>query len=370
MFEENYGNSQHGFRRGSSTTTAIVNIIDAALKSFDQQTTSGTAIISLDLSKAFDCLDHDLLTDTLMQRGFPHGLVTWLRNYLTSRSASVKVGDRFSKEYEIHRGVPQGTVLGPLLFNTFVSDLETSNNDTTIIKYADDINIVINFTEKDPQSIKRKIEREVTHAMSWCKNKKMVLNTEKSSCLLNFRKKQYHPNSLPLPEKDSVKLLGIRLNNSLDWSSHIDEMYRKANQRFHVLKQIKPLVSAEDLHKIYEAYIRSILDYCSPAFVKLNRCLNDRLQKVDNRAHRIIFHEDQNRTCPCTKNNIATRREQMSLKLFFNIEKNKSHPLHSLIPKRLKYTNHFNVQFCRTQKRQHSFIHYTTQLVNGNIQKE
>lgn len=151
-----------------------------------------------------------MLAEKLRDRGFPHSQVIWPQN----RSAFVKV--RLTPDEHKIRGVPQGTVLRPLLLNTFVSDFDSSHNDVTVIKYADDINIVINFTEKDPKSIKRKIKREITAAISWCKNKKMVLNTEKSSCSLNFREDQYHPASPPLPEKKSIKMLGICLNNKLN----------------------------------------------------------------------------------------------------------------------------------------------------------
>jgi hypothetical protein len=370
LFEESFGQNQHGFRRGTSTTTALAHIMDAALRSFDQKESSGTAIISLDLSKAFDCLDHSLITTFLQQRNFHPNLVAWICDYLRNRTAMVKVSDQLSAEFPIERGVPQGTILGPLIFNTFVSDFETSNSEATVVKYADDINIVINFTDKDPQHIKKIIENEILNAMTWCEKKKMVLNTEKSSCVLNFRHPEYHPSSLTLPEKQSIKTLGVYLNNSFDWSTHVNEVYKKANQKFHVLKLIKPLVTPEDLHKIHNAYIRSILDYCSPVFVKLNRRLSEKLQRIDNRAHRIIFNQDTLRTCTCSKDNVRTRRELMSLKLFKKIEMNKQHPLHFAVPKKMTYTKHLNVSFCRTQKYQDSFIHYTTLLSNANKQNK
>ena len=161
--------------------------------------------------------------------------------------------------------------------------------------------------------------------------------------------------------------MGVQLNNKLDWPSHVNLKCKKANQRFHALKQIKPYVDKQDVHKIYNAYmyIRSVLEYCCPVFVKLNSCLSNKLEKVDRRAHRIIFKEDKDLKCTCNKDNIRKRREIMSLKLFLRAEKDVNHPLHSLIPERLKQSHHLNFPFCHTRKYQKSFIPCTTQLSNN-----
>ena len=336
----------------------------AALKSFDEKSSTGTAVISLDLSKAFDCLDHELLIQNLSSQNFPFGLIAWIRDYLKDRSAVVRINNEFSDEYPILRGVPQGTVLGPLLFNTFVSDFRSRSN-ATVVSYADDINIVMSFTDRDPDRIRNLLESEVSNAKSWCEKKKMLLNTEKSACLLNFRQPHYRPTSLPIVEKEVIKVLGVLLNKDFDWSSHINELYKKANQRFHALKQIRPLVDSNDLHRIYNALIRSVLDYCSPVFVSLNVSLSKKLERIDKRAHRIIFRQDEQRTCACGRGNIRERRIQMSLKLFQKINKSDKHILHHILPKKLKYTGKFNIHYCRTQKCQQSFIHFMTHLSNS-----
>ena len=154
------------------------------------------------------------------------------------------------------------------------------------------------------------LSKELSRAIEWCERKKMALSTDKSSCLLNVRHPSYRPSSLPMPEKSAIKILGVQVNNVLDWSTHVNEISKKANQRMHALKQLRPLVSKDDLHMIYTALIRSILEYCCPAFVKLNHRLSHQLQKIDNRALRIIFHQSDLKTCGCGKDDIKKRREE------------------------------------------------------------
>ena len=342
--------------------------MEEALKNFDRTESSGAAILSLDLSKAFDCLDHELACSSFKEKGFPPDLIKWLENYLQGRSAAVKVNDEFSGVYPINRGVPQGTVLGTLIFNTYISDFIAVQENAKVVIYADDINIVMKFTSKDPETIKCQLEKEISGATAWCIKKKTVLNTEKSSCLLNLRHSSYRPASLALHENKSMKILGVHVSSDLDWSTHVNEITRKANQKMHVLKQIRPFVDKSDLHKIYIAYIRSVLEYCNPVFVKLSRRLSDRLQKVENHAHRIIFYQSEERTRTCEKDNLRMRRERMSLRLFDLAEKNPRHPLFPLLPNKHKFSRLFSIQYCRTQKFQDSFINYCTQLSNTRQQ--
>ena len=263
LFEENYGASQHGFRRGSSTTSALIQIMDASLRNFDDASSSGTAIVSLDLSKAFDSLDHKIILSKLQQKGFSDGLIGWISDYLQNRTAVVKIGNNISHTFPVQRGIPQGTVLGPLIFCTFVADFAAFFSDTTIVKYADDTNFIINLSKNENYSMKEKIEKEISHAISWCVQNKLKINANKSSVLLKVRQPNNRPISLSFPVKEEVKILGVHLNNKLDWTSHIDNIYKSANRRFHVLKQMKSFICSDDLHRVYVAYIRSIIDFSS-----------------------------------------------------------------------------------------------------------
>ena len=167
LFEDNYGVNQHGFRRGASTTTALIHIFDACLKNFDDYSSSGNALLSLDLSKAFDCLDHALILSKMRKNGFPAGLISWIRDYLHNRTAQIKLGNKLSYSFPIQRGVPQGTVLGPLIFNVFVSDFRPVLSSSTIVKYADDMNIAVRLTSKNTEDVKHTVEREICNAKSW-----------------------------------------------------------------------------------------------------------------------------------------------------------------------------------------------------------
>ena len=159
FFEAKYGANQHGFRKNASTTTALIHLMDVSLRNVDQELSSGNAIISLDLSKAFDSLDHRIILTKLQGYGFPGALVGWLRDYLQSRTARIKMDNNVSDAFEIQRGVPQGTVLGPLIFNTFVSDFEASLIDSTVVKYADDMSEYCDQSIKERSGVYQSVDR-------------------------------------------------------------------------------------------------------------------------------------------------------------------------------------------------------------------
>ncbi len=149
-----YSAQQHAYRKNTSTTTALIHIYDTATKHFDDLSKSGFAIICLDFSKAFDLLNHDVLLQKLTNQ-LPAGCLLWLQSYLTRRSFRVKIQGRLSKPRNILAGVPQGSVLGPVLFAALVGDLAqcTAAESTTIVQYADDASVIMPFSTSDTSDI-------------------------------------------------------------------------------------------------------------------------------------------------------------------------------------------------------------------------
>ena len=125
-----FGPCQHGFRRNCSTTTALISILDNLTLRYDDEANFGVSLLSYDLSKAFDNIDHTILLTKLIERKFPTGFVMWLNSYLSSRNARVRICGNLSEEIFLSKGVPQGSVLGPPLFCLYVSDLQPYSMDS------------------------------------------------------------------------------------------------------------------------------------------------------------------------------------------------------------------------------------------------
>ena len=128
-----------GFRKGYSTQHALMRLIEKCREFLDKHGHAGALL--MDLSKAFDCLDHDLLIAKLHAYGFGRSALALIYNYLNERKQRVKVNGKFSEWKESTKGVPQGSVLGPLLFNIFINDIFSLVNDTEVCNYADDTTI-------------------------------------------------------------------------------------------------------------------------------------------------------------------------------------------------------------------------------------
>ena len=161
-------------------------------------------------------------------------------------------------------------------------------------------------------------------------------------------------------------MLGVKLNGKLDWNSHVNFVKKKCCQRFHALRRLKPFLPPRELHSVYTAHIRSLIEYACPVFSGLNKTTSDTLQRIDDRAHRIIFGA---RPYPCNCQNINQRMQFLSVNLFNKITTHSKHLLHHNIPPHLrtKPKQHQNI-LCRTQKRNNSFFPLITRAINNEQQ--
>ena len=158
-----YGPRQHAFRKGCSTTTALIQIMENATKFYDNVSFTGFAIMSFDLSKAFDRVDHGILMQKLRGRGFPSLFINWICNYLTGRTFRVKTQGVLSSCHDFSVGLPQGSVLGPALFCVMVGDITCVSVNSSITQHADDLSSVTGFTTSDPSAIRKTICDEVSN---------------------------------------------------------------------------------------------------------------------------------------------------------------------------------------------------------------
>ena len=360
FYEKAFSRNQHAFRSGHSTSTALVEVNEATTKIFDDQSSFGSCTICLDLSKAFDLVDHNLVIDRLQQLNFPSGHLLWLKSYLDGRTCHVKIEGQLSCSYQVMKGVPQGSVLGPAIFCAFTGDFNARCSKSTVVKYADDITIIMPFEERDSDTIAKMIKDELQFVNEWCSRKKLRLNKDKSNILLHTRTPIILPPSLNVTT--NVKVLGTILSDDLTWDAHVSTVARTFTRRFHILRKLKKVVTREELHQIYTSIMRPLLEYASPVFVSLTKKLEKKLQRLDNRAHKLIWG-NSTKNCKCDKEILRKRREKTSKDLFKCITKNQNHSLFQYLPQRMKCSRRYMTFFCRTEKRRNSFFPFVTELV-------
>lgn len=361
-----YGEDQHGFRKNCSTTTALLQITDTATRYYDELRVPAFSIMSLDLSKAFDRVDHSILL-TKLQRVLPTRCTKWISNYLSNRSYRVKLRDYYSNRYNTMEGVPQGSVLGPALFCAMVGDFKCVSRRSNVTQYADDITIVTGFEISDSLEIKLALNKEMDNFTDWCKRNKQVHNPSKTQLLIYARSSSLSFSSLDLNLSPVMKILGVFLNRQLTWHDHVNEIYKKTSQRLRILRILRPHVSAMELHQVYVATVLSVFDYACQLFVGLETGLAMKMQKIDNRAHRIIFGKGE-RFCSCPPNSLKSRRETLSkdlLRKLIRQTKGRS-TLFASLPQMLPRTGKLSNMYSRTERRRRSFFPFTTYLVNND----
>ena len=362
-----FGRYQHAFRPSASTTTALLQLMDTATLIFDDTNYRGLAILSVDMSKAFDKVDHRILLQKASAT-LPRGFIAWLETYLSGRTFQVKIQGQLSRSYPVSLGVPQGSVLGPALFSILVGDLPCADSLNTFVQYADDLNIILPLTSDNPSYIKTKLLEQLEDIAGWCSRNKQHLNDEKTKVLLSTRRQVDFDDSLPIKRVTSLTVLGVTINDQLSWSDHITNVCKRACQRLHVIRKVKPYMNENELHATYCGFIRSIFDYCCPVFVFLPKFLCDRIRRVERRSHKIIYGKDFE--CTCQLDGLTHRRQDLSIKLLHNILVNKQHLLHSRAPIHLPHSIRFSNFTCRTDRRQHSFFPYVTLLMNSRLPRK
>ena len=364
-----YGNNQYGFRPKSSTLDAHIAIHDFVTKELDRPDTAGVAMIAMDLSKAFDRLSHESLLQTLSNpsAGLPKNFLLWLRNFLSDRTQKVFFQGAFSSDTKrVTSGVPQGSILSPYLFASHVGSLTALSQSAKVIKYADDITLLVPYgPTSDLPSI---IGDEINNVSCWCKSNGLEINETKTKVLLFAKKNSSTIDQRHIPCLcSSIKILGVTFENSLKWSKHIQEVCTKASRRIYALKSLKriPSISMSDLRLVYSNYILSVMEYNSPLFVGMNVKDNKRLERVQKRCHLIICGPE----CKCGEFlEVFERREARAMKVF-RLMMNPDHISHPLLPRRLPRSGHLLVEPSRSSRRNKSFVPFCTRAFNKSLRR-
>lgn len=258
--------SQHGFTKGRSTNSAIIDLVETIIDHIeDGNTTTG---IFLDLSKAFDCLSHSLLLHKLKTIGVRGASADWFASYLGDRSQVVEVIHKLnntttstrSSPLPIKNGVPQGSVLGPVLFTLFVNDMPYQLADfSEVHMYADDTALTLGAKSPDNLDIQSFIAYSM--AVQYCHQKDLVVNEEKTQQMVIGKNREDVSGIPGLAMSTEIKHLGVTLDQNLTWNNHVDIVCGKLSSGLYVLRRISQISDDKTLRTTYFALFESHLRY-------------------------------------------------------------------------------------------------------------
>ena len=284
-----FTNSQFGFRQKHSTIHALLKFIDHAAHTIDNH--SHLIGIFLDFSKAFDTINHEILLYKLSHYGIRGKALEWFRSYLQNRKQYVSLNEYSSSLEFIKCGVPQGSLLGPLLFIIYINDFCRSSDILSFILFADDSNIF--FSHQNPDTLVRIVNSELKKVTQWIRANKLSLNLQKT-------KYMFFSNSLEdldtgivldntlLERVPHIKFLGITVDDKLSWRPHITNISTIISRNIGIINRLKFHIPLSSLLTLYFSLILPYLNYGLLAWGSAHQNLLDKLLLLQKKVIRII----------------------------------------------------------------------------------
>ena len=289
---------QHGFREKRSCETQLTMLIDELYKSVSSK--KQVDLVLLDFSKAFDKVSHEKLLLKLSQFGIRGTTLTWIRSFLNNRTQCVVVNGSQSSNISVTSGVPQGSVLGPLLFLAYINDLPT-HVQSRVRLFADDTAIYLAITQAQQSHT---LQTDLSTLEHWEKQWDMEFNPSKCQVIHITRSKKlidttYYLHNTKLESTSSAKYLGVTIAEDLTWNKHINNITKKANQTLGFLRRNIKVHSEELKSTAYKTLVRPQLEYCSSVWSPHTETAINQVEAVQRRAARWTKH-DYGRTSSVT----------------------------------------------------------------------
>ena len=293
--------NQHGFIQGRSTTSQLINQTEMLIRFLE----SGSEIdtIYLDFAKAFDKVDHFILCNKLKEKGIGGRVGAWLHNFLSDRTLQVSANGALSQPSRVTSGVPQGTVLGPILFVIMISDIDANLQSSFISLFADDSRVsAVSDSKEDCEQFQNELDNEV---YPWAERNNAVFNGDKFEHI-HFGKNSHEfalyldPDSKPIRTKSQIRDLGVIMSDDLTWSHHIDRVIANCRKQSAWILRTFSRRDINTMKTLWVSLIRPIIDYCSPIWSphptnfgmidRLENVLRAFTKKVDN-LHDLSYSE-------------------------------------------------------------------------------
>ena len=277
------------YREAYNSQYPLATMIEKWKKCLDRNGIFGA--ILMDLSKAFDTINHELLVAKLKAYGFQDNALLIIRDYLSDRWHRTKINLSFSEWAKIICGVPQGSVLGPILFNIYINDLFYLFTNTHPCNYADDTTLSV--CETSIENLIYKLEDDTWSAILWFDSNYMKLNNDKCHFLTNG----VTPEQLFIKvgnemiwESWSEKLLGITITNDLNFDTHLSVICKKASTKMSALARVAPLLPFFKRRLILKTFIESQFSYCPLVWMFCSRKMNRKMNYIHERSLRITYN--------------------------------------------------------------------------------
>jgi len=286
--------AQSGFRRLHSTVTSLLNVTDRWLKNIDNGLVTG--VVFIDLRKAFDTVDVDILLAKLPSFGIMDVEHRWFQSYLTGRSQSVSIDGHLSDPLPVTIGVPQGSILGPLLFLLFLNDLPSVTENCLANMFADDTEIEDACTPDNHLDLEKNINEDLTRLKSYLDTNRLSINVTKCEymqigtyqALNKMPNLRIHINNEPLKQVSVAKYLGMYIDENLKWDEHINVMIPKISAKIGILRSLRNIVPLCTLKLLYNAIVQPHFDYADIVYDSTSQTNKLRLQNLQTRAARLI----------------------------------------------------------------------------------
>lgn len=243
-----FTNCQFGFRKGLSTTTALLNLVDKSMQAFEKK--ESVALALCDLSRAFDCIPYDILINKLEFYGVENESINIIKSYLTGRKQYVSIRGLTSTLVNVSMGVPQGSILGPFFFSIAINDLPQNLNTQSII-YADDVTLVASHV--NVVKLETIMRNAQNLALNWFSSNKLFCNLDKTQQIILSLK---HSNDL-----HTVKLLGFHIDSKLNWQAHIHSVSKKLNRVNYLIWKLREILDIHYLRITYFSLFQSHIAY-------------------------------------------------------------------------------------------------------------
>ena len=288
FFDDKLSEYLCGYRKGNSTQYALLNLIESWKKYRDNHGYS--AAVLMDLSKAFDTINHDLLLAKLHAYGVSKNALKLMMSYLRNRYQRTKVNGEYSSWEELLTGVPQGSVLGPLLFNIYLNDLLYAVENAEICNFADDT--TPHSSGYDLKEVMIDVEHDCSLLVEWFRDNYLTLNADKCHLLVSGYKCEAMYASVGdalLWEENSVKLLGLIIDSELTFNNYVQMICKKASQKLTAIVRLANIISEKKRKVLLKTFFESQFSYCPLLWMFCSRKLNSKINRLHERALRIAY---------------------------------------------------------------------------------
>ena len=285
--------SQSAYLKYHSTATALHSIVDNLLISINSNKISAACFI--DLSKGFDTLNPEILLHKLKSLGIKDHSFNWFKSYLTHRKQIVSSNNALSQSNDLKMGVPQGTVLGPVLFLIYMNDLSLNISDSLLTMYADDTTVTC--CGKTIDEACNKLNHCLSSISRWFTVNRLVINTEKSNFMIigtPQKIKSFHgPFNIQINNKflervTETKLLGVYIDENLNFNRHVQYLTKKVSPKIALIHRLRNTLPPESLNLVYTSLIQSSFDYCLSVWGNSSKKNLTTVQRLQNRAARAV----------------------------------------------------------------------------------